>query len=305
MKKCLHQKVLASAITLFLSLVIIVSSISVFAEGNSEIVFPETTASLSGGWGSGASNPTYSANGKSFTLSASPTSSGYTAQFQCLMYIDNFSSILKNSKKIAFDFYPTFTNQNGADSCWLKYSFDQVNWSGDFANPLKNGEKYTLVIDTSSVPSNASFIALQFQNYGNQISSDAVIIGSAPYIYEAGTAEPTTPGTTQPSQSGEGFDPNTIFQNKNCFTGHSRFDFVAFGNYSVLRLSEIYRNSRYSVNRLQFDFKYNRSLFSEIFSGKRRSRNRYKQCNKSGSFSRYYTFLFQKIENSDFKTELY
>lgn len=176
-----------------------------------DLTFPETAASLNGGWGSGASNPTYSAGGKSFTLKATATSSGYTPQIQCLSNIDNFSTVLKASNKIAFDFYPTFNNQNGSDSCYLKYSFDQSNWSGDFSNPLKTGQKYTLIVDASSVPSNASFIALQFQNYGNPISSNAVIIGSAPYVYEAASSVKPTTSTTKPSGiSGGAFDPNDL-----------------------------------------------------------------------------------------------
>ena len=177
-----------------------------------DLTFPETAASLNGGWGSGASNPTYSLNGKSFTLNAKATSSGYTNQFQCLINIKDFSTVLQASNKIAFDFYPTFKNQNGNDSCYLKYSFDQSNWSGDFANPLKSGQKYTLIVDASSVSNNAKFIAMQFQNYGNAISSDAVIIGSAPYVYEATSSDkPTSSSSTKPSGvSGGTFDPNNL-----------------------------------------------------------------------------------------------
>lgn len=217
------KKVLISSFILILSLMILISSIGVSADWDtSQIVVPETAAKLNGGWGAGASNPTYSSNQKLFTLNAKATASGYTQQFQCLIYISNFSTVLSGAKKVAFDFYPSFTNQNGADSCYMKYSFDDSTWSSDFDNPLKSNEKYTLILDSSSIASTAKFIHLQFQNYGNQVSSDAVIMGTAPYIYEAGTPDNTTSsqsstdstsstqGSTNPTQAGEGFDPSTI-----------------------------------------------------------------------------------------------
>lgn len=213
------KKVLISSFTFVLSLMIIVSSISVSANWDtSQIVFPETVATYTGGWGAGASNPSIATDKKSFTLTAKETSSGYTQQIQCLVNIGNFSSVLSSAKKIAFDFYPSFLNQNDDKYCWLKYSFDDQTWSGEYSNGLKNNEKYTLIINSSDIASTAKFIHMQFQNYGSPISSDSVMIVSAPYVYEAGQSEPTsnsgedntTNGETPSTQSGSGFDPEQI-----------------------------------------------------------------------------------------------
>lgn len=150
------------------------------------ITFPSTPAKVRMGWE--VNSVFIESESKEYFTLKPDESSDYFTQIQCWVDVDNMALLVKNSQKLYIDIYPIFSNRKGSDKAYIKVSFNSIIFTKNFENPLKNGEKYTFVIDSKLITMCRGF-QIQIQNFNDELSANSTFIISAPYGDEAADYE--------------------------------------------------------------------------------------------------------------------